>query len=148
MYVYTSINLRNNITFYYKFSAYSSDSQGISYPKCNSSSSREKISRRFEENLKESRGRASAVFRYTLRARCGATRRDTTRFLSTVTFMVDRIVVVDKQIYHSYILVYKRNLYRVQTLLFRVDFIQRKMSFVFLSSSRLRPEIRGNIRNY
>lgn len=45
--------------------------------------------------------------------------------------MVDRIVVVDKQIYHSYILVYKRNLYRVQTLLFRVDFIQRKMSFFF-----------------
>lgn len=81
--------------------------------------------------MKKSRGRASAVFRYTLRARRGATRRDTTRFLSTVLFTVDRIVVVDKQIYHSYILMYKRNLYRVQTLLFRVDFIQRKMFFFF-----------------
>lgn len=147
MYVYTSINLRNNITFYYKFSAYRRIRRKSPIQNATHRRAVKKlvvVSKRIEKVWWSS---FCGFSLYITRTQRGATRRDTTRFLSTVLFTVDRIVVVDKQIYHSYILMYKRNLYRVQTLLFRVDFIQRKM-FFFLSSSRLRPEIRGNTRNY
>lgn len=147
MYVYTSINLRNNITFYYKFSAYRRIRRKSPIQNATHRRAVKKlvvVSKRIEKVSWSSFCGFSLYITRTTRR--NSTRHDAFPFHCSVygrSYRSRRQANLPQLYSHVQAKFIPRPNTFISSRLHSTENV-----FFFLSSSRLRPEIRGNTRNY